>query len=45
MLSDQHDSKSDALWYKLVDERIADVKKLSEYLKIEPDWDKVDTNK
>jgi hypothetical protein len=45
MLSDQHDSKSDALWYGLVDERIADVKKLSEYLKLEPNWEKVDTNK
>jgi len=45
MLSDQHDRKSDALWYELVDERIADVKKLSEYLKLEPDWEKVDTNK
>jgi hypothetical protein len=26
-----------------VDERIKDVRKLSEYLKIKPDWSKVDT--
>ena len=36
---------SDKLWGSLVDERISDAKKLSNYLKIEPDWDKVDTNR
>ena len=36
---------SDHLWGSLVDERISDAKKLSNYLKIEPDWDKVDTNR
>tara|TARA_E500000318_G_C3489487_1_gene183734 strand:- start:70 stop:822 length:753 start_codon:yes stop_codon:yes gene_type:complete len=45
MLSDNKDKISDKLWYDLVDERISDVKKLSNYLKIEPDWDKVDTNR
>ena len=34
---------SDKLWHDLVDERISDVKKLGEYLKMEPDWNKVDT--
>lgn len=36
---------SDKLWYDLVDERIKDVKTLSNYLKIEPDWSKVDTSR
>ena len=34
---------SDKLWYDLVQERINDVKTLSNYLKIKPDWSKVDT--
>lgn len=34
---------SDQLWHDLVDERIADVKKLAEYLKIKPNWSVVDT--
>jgi len=34
---------SDQLWHDLVDERIKDVRKLSEYLKVKPDWSKVDT--
>jgi hypothetical protein len=34
---------SDKLWYSLKDERVSDVKKLSEYLRITPDWTKVDT--
>jgi hypothetical protein len=33
---------SDKLWYDLVDERIKDVEKLKKYLKMEPDWSKVD---
>jgi hypothetical protein len=36
---------SDVLWNSLVNERIADVKKMSEYLKIEPNWSEVDTGK
>jgi len=36
---------SDKLWYDLVDERIKDVEKLSKYLKIEPDWSKVDRDR
>jgi len=35
---------SDQLWYDLVDERVKDVKVLSAYLNIDPDWSKVDTN-
>jgi len=35
---------SDQLWYDLVDERIKDVKLLSKYLKLEPDWSVVDTD-
>jgi hypothetical protein len=35
---------SDKLWYTLKDERIKDVEKLSAYLKIKPDWSKVDTD-
>jgi len=34
---------SDKLWHDLVDERISDVRKIGEYLKINPDWNKVDT--
>lgn len=34
---------SDKLWYSLKDERVKDVNKLAEYLKINPDWSKVDT--
>ena len=34
---------SDKLWHDLVDERISDVRKIGEYLKMEPDWNKVDT--
>ena len=34
---------SDKLWYYLKDERVKDVEKLSEYLKMTPDWSKVDT--
>jgi len=45
MLSDGKDKISDEMWYNLVDERISDVKKLSKYLQVSPDWDKVDTNK
>ena len=36
---------SDKLWYELVDERIKDVEKLGKYLKMEPDWSKVDTDR
>ena len=45
MLSDGKDKISDKLWHDLVDERILDVKKLTSYLLIEPDWSKVDTKK
>ncbi len=45
MLSDGKDKISDKLWHDLVDERISDVKKISNYLQIEPDWSEVDTNK
>lgn len=34
---------SDKLWSELVDERIKDVEKLSNYLKIKPNWSVVDT--
>lgn len=34
---------SDKLWYDLVDERVKDVKLLSDYLNLKPDWSKVDT--
>lgn len=34
---------SDKLWHDLVDERIKDVEKLSEYLQIKPNWPAVDT--
>jgi len=36
---------SDKLWYDLVDERIKDVEKLGKYLKMEPDWSKVDRDR
>jgi len=35
---------SDKLWGSLVNERILDAKKLSSYLKQEPDWSKLDTS-
>jgi hypothetical protein len=35
---------SDKLWYSLKDERVRDVEKLAEYLKMSPDWSKVDTD-
>ena len=35
---------SDQLWHSLVDERVKDVKLLSEYLKLEPNWSVVDTD-
>lgn len=35
---------SDKLWHDLVNERISDVKKMSAYLNVEPDWSKVDTD-
>lgn len=34
---------SDKLWHDLVDERIKDVEKLSQYLQIKPNWSVVDT--
>lgn len=34
---------SDKLWHDLVDERIKDVERLSEYLKLKPNWSAVDT--
>jgi hypothetical protein len=34
---------SDKLWYDLVKERIEDVKKVSAYTNLKPDWSKVDT--
>jgi hypothetical protein len=34
---------SDKLWYDLVEERIKDVKTISNYMKVKPDWSKVDT--
>lgn len=34
---------SDKLWFDLVEERINDVNKLSEYLQIQPNWSVVDT--
>lgn len=39
------DKVSDKLWYELVDERIKDVEKLGKYLKMEPDWSKVDRDR
>ena len=34
---------SDKLWYDLVEERIKDVKTISNYMEVKPDWSKVDT--
>jgi hypothetical protein len=34
---------SDKLWHDLVDERIKDVERLSEYLQLKPNWSVVDT--
>lgn len=34
---------SDKLWYDLVEERIKDVKTISNYMGVKPDWSKVDT--
>lgn len=34
---------SDKLWFDLVQERINDVKKLAEYLQLQPNWNVVDT--
>jgi hypothetical protein len=45
MLSDNKDRISDQLWFDLTDERIKDIKKLANYLNLEPDWSKVDTKK
>lgn len=45
MLSDNHDSKSDKLWHDLTQQRIDDITALGKYLKMEPDWSKVDTNR
>lgn len=42
MLSDNKDKISDDLWYTLRPQRVKDVEKLSEYLKMKPDWTKVD---
>jgi len=42
MLSDNHDSISDKLWYELTPERIKDVRKLSKYLDLTPEWKYVD---
>jgi len=36
---------SDKLWHDLAGERKKDVEKLANYLKMEPDWSKVDTGK
>jgi hypothetical protein len=36
---------SDKLWHDLAGERRKDVEKLANYLKMEPDWNKVDTGK
>jgi hypothetical protein len=43
MATADKDKISDKLWHDLAQERINDVKKLSAYLKIQPDWSKVDT--
>lgn len=42
MLSDSKDRISDQLWFDLVDERIKDVEKLSNYINVEPNWSVVD---
>ena len=41
MLSDNKDRISDQLWFDLVEERIKDVKKISEHIKIAPNWNVV----
>lgn len=43
MAIEDNNQISDKLWGQLVNERILDAKKLSLYLKQEPDWSKVDT--
>jgi hypothetical protein len=43
VIDNQPVSHSDSLWHQMVDERIEDVKKLSAYLKQEPNWSVVDT--
>jgi hypothetical protein len=45
MLSDNHDKDSDAMWFKLSQERIDEAVKLSNYLGFEPNWDLIDTRK
>mgnify|MGYP003136998943 CR=1 FL=1 len=45
MLSDNKSFIGGQLWVDLVDERVSDVKKMSKYLQVSPDWDKVDTDK
>ena len=42
MLSDNHDRISDKLWYELTPERVKDVKTLSQYLNLQPEWKYVD---
>jgi len=42
MLSDNHDRVSDNMWTKLGPERDAKAKQLSRYLKISPDWSKIE---
>lgn len=44
MLSDNKDKISDQLWHDLSSKRVEDVEKLSKYLKLNPDWTKVDCN-
>lgn len=41
--ADGPDKVSDKLWFKLTKERIKDVEKMAAYLKMSPDWSKVDT--
>ena len=43
VVDNQPVSHSDNLWHQMVDERIEDVRKLSAYLKQEPNWSVVDT--
>lgn len=43
MLSDDKDTISDQLWFDLAQERIDDVKKIADYINIDPNWDVVDT--
>ena len=42
MLSDNNDKISDELWHSLKPERIKDIKTISKYLNIEPNWNVVD---